>query len=108
MVTDDALEDIEMKPLMCHFWRTIYHMRQVSFQSFCLGFRSEISRNAFFYPTTVLLRHLTGPRPRIGTNGRLAKSLTACQQTFGFPSNSPTRRQVMSRYLIRTTLQLSL
>ena len=34
MVTDDALEHTEMKPLMCHFWWTIYHMRQVSSQNF--------------------------------------------------------------------------
>ena len=37
-------------------------------------------------------------------NGCLAKSLTACQQTFGFPSNLPVRRLVMSMHLICTTM----
>ena len=76
------------------------------FPKFCLGLHSKISRNALFCHTTVLLA--TWPSGALTPNGCLAKSLTASQQTFEFPSNLPTRRLVMSRHLISTTLQFSL
>ena len=53
MLTYGALKYKEVKPLMCHFWQTIYDMRPVNSESFAWGC-SEISRNILFYPATVL------------------------------------------------------
>ena len=94
MVTDDALEHAEIKPLMCHFWQTIHHMRQVSFQNFVWGCIPKSQEMPSIPPPCFSSLDPAALTP----NGRLAKSLTACQPTLGFPSNLPTRRLVMSKH----------